>query len=283
MTAQTRTQLYQYFQTGDKPTQGEFQNLIDSSLNIADASAQSIVSDVSCTGTLDVNNTFTVAGSAQSNLTGNLSVSGSLTVSGATTFAGGITFSSDVSVGGSLTVAGSAQLGPIYSNGLTIESSGFSSLSGNVSVSGILNPAGGIAGVTNGGNPTAGNVGEYISAFVSADAAITLSNAVTSDITYVALTAGDWDVGGNIISLNSGTATIWQAAVNVSSATLPAAPGRGSYNILVQSSVANSTQGLPTGIRRINVSASTNAYLLASSVFIGSMVAYGFIGARRIR
>lgn len=64
MTAQTRTQLYQYFLTNEKPTQAQFQNLIDSSLNIADASAQAIVSDVSCMGSLDVSGTFTVSGAA---------------------------------------------------------------------------------------------------------------------------------------------------------------------------------------------------------------------------
>ena len=36
MSAQTRTTLKGYFNTGDKPTEGQFENLIDSNLNLTD-------------------------------------------------------------------------------------------------------------------------------------------------------------------------------------------------------------------------------------------------------
>lgn len=78
MTALPRTNLYQFFLAGERPTAGQFQDLIDSSLNIADTSAQAISSDVSCLGTLDVANAFTVRSNA--NIAGNLIVSGNATL-----------------------------------------------------------------------------------------------------------------------------------------------------------------------------------------------------------
>lgn len=46
MTAQTRATLYNYFLTNAKPTQAQFTNLIDSSLNLVDSASQSISSTV---------------------------------------------------------------------------------------------------------------------------------------------------------------------------------------------------------------------------------------------
>lgn len=42
MTQQTRATLYTYFQTGDKPTQSQFTDLIDSCLNLATATSQTV-------------------------------------------------------------------------------------------------------------------------------------------------------------------------------------------------------------------------------------------------
>lgn len=112
MTAQSRSQLYTFFQSGDRPSQANFQDLIDSSLNIADASGQFITSDVSCGGTFEVIGAFSVNNSAQTNLTGNLIVSGNTTLTG------------PVSLGGNLTI-----------NNLTV----VSAFTGNtISISGIV-------------------------------------------------------------------------------------------------------------------------------------------------
>lgn len=60
MTAQNRTTLYGYFQTGDKPTESQFSNLIDSSLSLVDTAAQTVVSDVSLGGTFAVSGKSTL-------------------------------------------------------------------------------------------------------------------------------------------------------------------------------------------------------------------------------
>lgn len=42
MTAQTRATLRAYFETGDVPTSAQFSDLIDSSLNLAETSSQTV-------------------------------------------------------------------------------------------------------------------------------------------------------------------------------------------------------------------------------------------------
>lgn len=71
MTAVNRTTLYSYFVTGAKPTAQNFIDLIDSNLNLTQASAQTISSDISALGNIDV--------------AGNMSVNGILTLANITT------------------------------------------------------------------------------------------------------------------------------------------------------------------------------------------------------
>lgn len=60
MTAQTRTTLKAYFEMGDKPTQGQFADTIDSYLSLIDPTAQSVVSDVSFGGAFSVSGKSTL-------------------------------------------------------------------------------------------------------------------------------------------------------------------------------------------------------------------------------
>ena len=73
MAKQNRTILKNYFQTGDKPSQAQYADLIDSNLNLSDTTTQTIVSPV----------TFT---SSEINLTGNLTASGNISASGTGSF-----------------------------------------------------------------------------------------------------------------------------------------------------------------------------------------------------
>lgn len=90
MTALPRTNLYQFFLAGDRPTQGQFQDLIDSSLNIADVSGQFIQSDVSCGGTFEVSGALTVRN--------NINVAQNLVVSGNTTLTGPVVLNSNLTI-----------------------------------------------------------------------------------------------------------------------------------------------------------------------------------------
>lgn len=127
MTAVNRATLYTYFLTGDKPTQAQFANLIDSNLNLATTSAQAITADVSALGKLDVTGNLTVKGSALTTLTGNLVVGGTLSVSAAQTFP-------SLVITNTLAVSGTTTLSSTFN----VTGSSQSTLSGNTVINGSL-------------------------------------------------------------------------------------------------------------------------------------------------
>lgn len=164
--------------------------------------------------------------------------------------------------------------------------SNITSLTGLVSLtaSGTITPSqtSGIVGTTTNNNANAGSVGEFISSTVAIGSAVSLTNNVPANVTSISLTAGDWDVFGNVaFTTNTSTAVSYiQGAISTTSAT---------------ASVANSFQhpGLPTGnnssagtcpSQRLSLSGTTTVFLVAVSGFSTStQAAYGFIGARRRR
>lgn len=146
-----------------------------------------------------------------------------------------------------------------------------------------------LVGTTTNDNAAAGSVGEYISSTVLVGSAVSLSSSATANITSISLTAGDWDVEGNIVFNPAGstTTTLATAAINTTSATLPTAPGAGAYNFWFTSSAgtaAGFAPALPTGMTRISLASTTTVYLVAQATFgVSTETAYGFIGARRAR
>ena len=72
MTQQTRTNLKAKFETGDKPTQTDYVDLIDSGLQLADSTAQSITSPVVVAGSLGIT---TKVSASEAKFTGTVSAS----------------------------------------------------------------------------------------------------------------------------------------------------------------------------------------------------------------
>lgn len=263
MTAVNRQTLEGYFLTGSRPTQQQFANLIESNLNLVDASAQTIASDVSALGTLSVNGAFDVGGTG--------------------------TFRSNVTVSGNLSVAGS--FSPINLSVTNLNISGTTSAqninaAGTLAITGASTLRGGVVGVTDGGNATAGSIGEVIESTVLVGSAIPLTTGQANNVTFIPLTAGDWNVWGSIHSnVDSGTQmTTFLGAINTISSAIPTAPNGGAYMTWQGTGIAGNNEQFPVGMRRISVSASTNAYLTAFAVFtVSACNAYGYIGARRMR
>jgi hypothetical protein len=144
----------------------------------------------------------------------------------------------------------------------------------------------GIVGTTTNNNAAAGSVGELIQSTVLAGSAVSLTTATTANVTSISLTAGDWDVWGSVwFVVNGGTTTSIQiAAISVTSATLPTAPGSGAMAQVQMAAGGGSTQGMPVGMARTSLASTTTVYLVAQSSFSGStLTAYGYIGARRVR
>jgi hypothetical protein len=132
-------------------------------------------------------------------------------------------------------------------------------------------------GVTDGSDAAAGQVGEYLTA--SSSGSVGLGTGAVVNIATLPLTAGDWDVQGNIIFNPTGAATYAAASVNTASAALgPVAtrvPGAGGG---VQMRIGTG------GTFRVSVSAAATAYLVAQTAFTsGAMTATGALWARRVR
>lgn len=152
-------------------------------------------------------------------------------------------------------------------------------LSGNSGKSVIVNP--GETGLT----VTIGVVGEFISSSIASGAAVTLTTATTADVTSVALTAGDWDIWGNLIFLPGGSTTFTTLVGGLSnntSATLPTAPAAGGYAGLTLAFPTGAAQAFSLGMIRVLATGARTIYLVANATFaVSTMKAYGFLGARR--
>jgi hypothetical protein len=136
-------------------------------------------------------------------------------------------------------------------------------------------------GVADASAAALGYVGEFVSSTVLAGSAVFLTTGVTSDITSISLTAGDWDVEGTIVIAPAGTISSvngWASSVSATAPTLPNSGGMFALGI-----TTNNTLALPIGRRRFSLASTTTVYLSTNAAFSSTAGAYGFIGARRAR
>jgi hypothetical protein len=145
-----------------------------------------------------------------------------------------------------------------------------------------------IKGVTDGSDAAAGMVGEVISS--SNFGGVALTTNVSMNVTQIALTPGDWNVGGVVIFTPSGTGpNSVIAALSQTAATLPTdndvATGKAIMQQIWASSMpSNKTQTTPTSLIRVNTSTLKSVYLVALAVFGGgSVTVTGYVSARRVR
>lgn len=141
----------------------------------------------------------------------------------------------------------------------------------------------GILGATDGSNPFSGNVGEYIESFIDSDHGVSLTDDTEADVTSVNLTAGDWDIEGNV-NLKEAAATVTGriASLSTGSATIPLGGKEGYLGTATTTSNQTNTITLPR--MRLSVGGPTTAYLVAKVTFsAGTISAFGGISARRVR
>lgn len=141
-------------------------------------------------------------------------------------------------------------------------------------------------GTTTNDNAPAGQVGEYISATVAAGSAVGLTTGVATNVTSISLTAGDWDVFGDLgFTLNAATVpSLLIGGVSPVSGAMPT-PGQGAYFATYPPQTSGETSpAFPVGTARFSLSTTTTIFLVANASFItNTCAAYGFIGARRAR
>jgi hypothetical protein len=111
------------------------------------------------------------------------------------------------------------------------------------------------------------------------------------NVTGLPLTAGDWDVWGQVAYWDpaTGTETVINAALSTTSGSLPG-PGQvvnGSQTTVVNTStteLGNTISDVPIPTCTVNVSAPTTVYLMTSvTEATANTTAYGFVAARRRR
>lgn len=148
-------------------------------------------------------------------------------------------------------------------------------------INGKGNLGGAIAGSTAGTNAVAGYVGEVISSSVASGSGVSLTTNVPANITSISLTAGDWDVYGNVYISFTALGLNAAAWISSTSATLP------NTSLIAQvglSPAALTNNGLTVPFVRVNVSSTTTYYLSGYGTFAsGTGSASGGIFARRAR
>ena len=82
-------------------------------------------------------------------------------------------------------------------------------------------------GTTTNDSAATGNVGEFVTATVAVGAAVALTTATTANVTSISLTAGDWDVSGQVNFTPGATTsiTVLQCGVSLTTATLAGQAG----------------------------------------------------------
>ena len=143
-----------------------------------------------------------------------------------------------------------------------------------------------VGGSTTNDSASAGFVGETISSALGSGSAVALSTGTAANITTISLTAGDWDVTGQVAFLFVATTTVTGLAggVNTVSATLPGFNTGTSQTIY--SSFAPGAQVITQTVprQRISLASTSTVFLIAQAVFaVSTLSAYGSITARRRR
>jgi len=139
-----------------------------------------------------------------------------------------------------------------------------------------------IVGTTTNDSASAGSVGEFVSSTIAAGAAVAMTNNVDRNITSISLTAGDWDVWGNVSLIASGAFGIGWAWGSTVSATQPDAS---LYSgLLFGAGSAAGVAGITIPPFRASFAVTTTVYLSGRARFTaGTVSGCGGIYARRRR
>lgn len=168
-----------------------------------------------------------------------------------------------------------AAANPIWANGNILGAATATSLTFSPTTNGIV-------GTTTNNNVVAGSVGELISSVIVAGSATNIANTTPTNLTSISLTAGDWDVWGNIYFTPTVAFSIIQAWINTVSATVA------DLSVVAQLSFTSAVMGGGNGIvvpqQRLSLASTTTVYISGQVVFAaGTANQCGGIYARRRR
>jgi hypothetical protein len=140
-----------------------------------------------------------------------------------------------------------------------------------------------LIGTTTNNNAASGSVGEIIQNIILSASPVSMTNNVITDITSITLTAGDWDIFGNVTISGLGVTTpLYQSWSNTTSVTRPNSSLLST--VQTQTAATNFTWGSSVPYLRLSLSGSTIVYLTAYAAFTaGTVTAGGGLYARRVR
>ncbi len=138
-------------------------------------------------------------------------------------------------------------------------------------------------GTSTNGVGAAGYVGEEIESIIANASAVNVPTATSTNVTSISLTAGDWQVWGNVNGSTFGTTpTAFFGWISTSSAS---APDQSLYNGLsLTTGILVTGTGFEVPSKRISLAATTTVYLSTFMIFAaGTQSVCGGIFARRLR
>lgn len=144
----------------------------------------------------------------------------------------------------------------------------------------------GIVGTTTNNNANAGSVGEFVFSNVPATSPVALTSGVAANITSISLTAGDWQVCGNIVVNPAATTTqaYFIGSINTTSATQAVSPNGGAYAQISSAVPAGLATAAYVGCMRQLITTTTTFYLVVTSSFsVSTAGGYGYLSGRRMR
>jgi hypothetical protein len=169
-------------------------------------------------------------------------------------------------------------------NGILVTSSGGVPSISNTVGAGLTMPSitfntiSGIIGTTTNNNAAAGSVGEVISSLIPSGAPVSYTTGSPKNLTSITLTAGDWDVWGNIL-FNGTTVTQVVGGFSTTTGTLPDS----SLYAQIIPLATGAAGGLAVPYQRFSISGSTVVYLVGFVTGSGTLTGIGNIFARRAR
>lgn len=143
-----------------------------------------------------------------------------------------------------------------------------------------------VIGTTTNNNAAAGIVGEYLSSTITTGASVALATGVTSNVTSIPLTAGDWDVTGSVQYTFGATTSYTNLVGGISTVTATLGGQGNNFDFetaaVVPTAAADMSWAVP--VVRISIAATTTVYLVAQGTFsVSTLKAYGILRARRVR
>lgn len=135
-------------------------------------------------------------------------------------------------------------------------------------------------------NAAAGNLGEYITATIATGASVTLTTAVTANVTSVSLTGGDWDCDGTVDYTFGATTsyTNLTQGISTTSITLGAQDTFTDFATAALIPTAAKDMALAVPTVRESLASTTTVFLVAQATFtVSTLKAYGTIRCRRMR